>query len=478
MIAPVVDLSTGRARGTDLGGVHRYLGIPYAEDPVGVLRFAPPVPRGPWEGVRDATRPAATAQRLRFDPHPAIPEPIVAGTEVLHVDVWAPAEPADGAGHAVLVWFHGGGWESGSSHQPWFDGSSFARHGIVVVSVGYRLGVEGFTPLPDVPDNRGVLDWIAALRWVRDEIGAFGGDPARVTISGQSAGGGAVLCLLASSAADGLFHRAIACSPAMLRSPAATTPKGITAADLATGGRGAVDEFHRRLRRENPLKLPFRPRVGGEAVPVPPLEAIADGAGARVPLMIGATAAEFASVVDRIPGPALVPGAAVALRAQQVPVRGLGALARQSAGRSVRTSVGAVIDAASFHSTVAVTAEIRASVGAADARDDTDPADPAGPAPTWVYDFRWSAGRGAAHCADLPFFWNVPGAENVRDFLGEDPPGELVAAMHDSWVRFVRDGDPGFPAYARPDRRVRVWDSPPEDLDDGLAQVRAVWRPE
>lgn len=465
-----VTVSTGRVRGTDLGDVVRFLGIPYAEDPVGDLRFTAPVPRAPWAGVRDCTRPAATAQRLRFDPHPAIPEPIVPGTDILHVDVWAPAEGTDrlggsgerGTGHPVMVWIHGGGWESGSSHQPWFDGGSFARQGIVVVSVGYRLGVEGFTSLPDAPDNRGVRDWIAALEWVRDEIGAFGGDPGRVTVAGQSAGGGAVLTLLTSPLAKGLVHGAIAASPALLRSPAAPTPKGATAEALATGGRGAVDEFHRRLRKDNPFKLPFRPRIGDEAVPVPLLEAMADGAGAEVPLLTGSTATEFTGVVETIPGPALVPGAALALRAQQMPIKGLGALARQSVGRPIRRSVAAAIDAASFHSTVLGVAETRAATGAR----------------TWVYDFRWAAGRGAVHCSDLPFFWNVPHAENVVDFLGAQPPAELVDAMHASWVDFVTAADPGHPAYEPPTRRVRVWDDPASVADDGLARVRAVWRPE
>ena len=459
-------VSFGRLRGFDLGGVHRYLGVPYAEDPVGDLRFAPPRRRTPWSGLRDATRPAATAQRLRFDPHPAIPEPIVAGTDVLHVDVWAPGAPApDGAGHPVLVWIHGGGWESGSSHQPWFDGSSFARNGIVVVSVGYRLGVEGFTPLADAPDNRGVLDWIAALEWVRDEIGTFGGDPAAVTVAGQSAGGGAVLCLLASPLAAGLFRGAIAASPAMLRSAAAPTPKGTTAAALAAGGRGAVDELHRRLRRENPLRMPFRPSIGDEVLPTPILESLAAGAGADVPLLVGSTATEFTAVVEQIPGPALLPGAALALRAQQVPLSGLRALAKQSVGRSVRRSVAAAIDAASFHATVADVAETRAGRGAEQS------------APTWVYDFRYDGGRGAGHCADLPFSWGAPDAENVARFLGGTPPADLVAAMHASWVGFVRSGDPGFAPYSPPERTVRVWDDPPTVETDGLAAVRAVWRP-
>lgn len=454
-----VTLSTGRVRGTELGDVVRFYGIPYAEDPVGELRFASPVRRAPWDGVRDATRPAATAQRLRFDPDPAIPEPIVAGTDILHVDVWA---PATGSGHPVMVWIHGGGWESGSSHQPWFDGATFARRGIIVVSVGYRLGVEGFTPFPDAPDNRGMLDWIAALEWVRDEIAAFGGDPDRVTVTGQSAGGGAVLCLLGSPPAAGLFHGAIAASPAVLRAPATRPPKGITAEELAAGGRGAVDEFHRRLRRENQFTLPFRPVVGGETVPAPPLEAVAAGPSTSVPLFIGSTATEFEAVSDKLPGPALVPGAAFMAVSQQLPRQGLRALARQSNGRSLRRSVGAVIDAAAIHSTVARAAETRVAAGD----------------PTWVYDFCWTGGNGPRHCADLPFFWAVPDGENVERYLGAPPPAGLVEGMHDSWVDFVTTGDPGHPAYESPERLVMAWDDPPSQVADGLSAVRAVWWPE
>lgn len=481
-----VSLSTGHVRGSTRDGVSRFLGIPYAQDPIGELRFSAPVPRTPWVGVRDATRPAATAQRLRFDPDPAIPEPIVAGTDVLHVDVWAPApgpgspvadddadhaegdedpghpDPAEGSGYPVMVWIHGGGWESGSSNQPWFDGSMFARRGIVVVSVGYRLGVEGFTPFPDAPDNRGLLDWIAALEWVRDEIAAFGGDPGRVTVAGQSAGGGAVLCLLGSPPAEGLFHGAIAASPAVLRAPATYPPKGVTAASLAAGGRGVVDEFHRRFRKDNQFTLPFRPVVGGETMPLPPLEAVAGGTGTRVPLMVGSTAMEFDAVADRIPGPALVPGAAFIALTQQLPRGGIRALARQSSGRSLRRSVGAVIDAAAIHSTVARTAETRLAAGD----------------PTWVFDFRWAGGNGPRHCADLPFTWGVPDAENVERYLGAPAPVDLVRAVHDAWVGFVTRADPGFPAYTEPGRPVMAWDDPPVVLDDGLAAVRAVWWPE
>jgi len=185
------------------------------------------------------------------------------------------------------------------------------------------------------------------------------------------------------------------------------------------------------------------------------------GPGLGVPLLIGATATEFEGMVRTLPGAALVPGAAMILRSQALPVSGLRAIARQSLRRPLRRSVGAVIDAAAIHSTVVQAAETRAATGA----------------PTWVYDFRWSAGRGPVHCADLPFFWGVPDAANVRNFLGAGPPTDLVEGMHRSWVDFVRSGDPGSPPYELPGRRVRVWDDPPAVVDDGLAEVREVWCP-
>src|SRR5699024_759588 len=217
-----------------------------------------------------------------------------------------------------------------------------------------------------------------------------------------------------------------------------------------------------RLRRDNQLTLPFRPVIGGDLLPVPVLESVAVGDGAQVPLLIGSTATEFETIARSLPGPALLPGATMIAMSQDIPRAALRALARQSSRRSVRRSVGAVIDAATTHSTAT-----RAAEGRAAAR-----------APPWVYGFSWDAGGGPAPGADLPFFWGVPGAEDVERYLGAPAPHGLVDAMHESWVGFVTEGEPGFPAYEVPDRRVRVWDDPPSVVDDGLAAVREVWLPE
>ena len=203
-----VDTIAGRVRGrwrADAAGnaSAAFLGIPFGEPPVGERRFAAPVPHGPWEGVLDATAYAPTAQR--GDPGVTlIPEPSVPGDSTLNVNVFTPT-PSTDAALPVLVYIHGGGYFAGSPASPWYDGAAFNRDGVVTVSISYRLGFDGFGWIADAPMNRGVLDWLLALEWVRDNIAAFGGDPARVTIAGQSAGGGAVLTLLGMPSAQPLI---------------------------------------------------------------------------------------------------------------------------------------------------------------------------------------------------------------------------------------------------------------------------------
>ena len=162
-----------------------FLGVPYAAPPVGRDRFGPPKRHPHWEGTRDAGAFGATAPQATQE-FSLIPEPVVAGDDYLNLNVFTP-DPGS-AGLPVLVWIHGGGFFSGCSANPWYSGERFARDGVVLVSINYRLGPEGFLRLKDEGGNRAVLDWVAALEWIRDNVGAFGGDPANVTIAGQSAG--------------------------------------------------------------------------------------------------------------------------------------------------------------------------------------------------------------------------------------------------------------------------------------------------
>ncbi len=211
-MAAVVQTSHGKVRGRSRDGVTAFLGIPYAAPPFGPNRFRPPQPPEPWDGVRDAFEYGPTAPKPGY-PKPfnaLLPDPSIPGDDCLNLNVWTP-EPG-GSGLPVMVWIHGGAFRNGSGAVHVYNGHNFARDGVVCVTINYRLGVEGFANLPGAPLNRGLLDQIAALEWVRDNIAGFGGDPDQVTIFGESAGGMSVTTLLSLDL--GLFRRVIAQSGA------------------------------------------------------------------------------------------------------------------------------------------------------------------------------------------------------------------------------------------------------------------------
>ena len=208
--APEIDVHTsaGVLRGRREAGLAVFRGIPYAEPPVGALRFAAPVPVAGWPGVRPA---------ISFGPPPPQPSGFSSdateqegqGEDWLSLNIWSP-DPSPAAGLPVLVWIPGGAYVIGTSSLPEFDGGRLAAGGVVLVTLNYRLGIEGFAQIDGAPANRGLLDQVAALQWVQDNIRAFGGDADRVTMFGESAGGGSVAALLAMPRAAGLFRRAIA----------------------------------------------------------------------------------------------------------------------------------------------------------------------------------------------------------------------------------------------------------------------------
>lgn len=491
---------SGRVRGAwrgspgSPGASAAFLGIPFAEPPVGELRFAAPVPVAPWEGVRDALEFGATAQR--GDPGVTlIPEPSVPGESTLGVNVFTPApgRAATGAGLPVLVWIHGGGYVGGSPASPWYDGRAFNRDGVVTVTISYRLGFDGFGWIADAPANRGVLDWLLALEWVRGHIVAFGGDPGRVTIAGQSAGGGAVLTLLGMPRAQGLFHRAWAVSPATADVPAARaeavgrrlaalggvepTRTGLGAlpesrvlelqelATKADGGAGAGDG----LRSMIDDGLPWGPVVDGSLVPRPTRSSYAAGVGADVPLVLGSTDDEFAMAFRDAEA-----------RLRRVPAwlalgrMGLTGMARREwlranpevRRRGTAAVLGRYVSDRIFRAPV-VTAIAARTAGAA-------VADGAAAAGTWAYRFTWrSPAFGAAvHCLDVPFLFDCLADENVARIAGPTPPQELADAVHAAAVAFVRGEEPSWPRATGPHATARIFDVPVSTLDDAYASTR------
>jgi para-nitrobenzyl esterase len=220
VVGPVIDTGAGSIQGTRQGAADVFLGIPYAEPPVGERRWRPPVTARPWHGVRDGTHFASSCYQAPATPFgPFTPEFMTVGRvseDCLYLNVWTPTKRVGAL--PVMVWIHGGGFGGGSGSVPIYNGAYLAAKGAVVVTINYRVGAFGFLAHPSlsresasgVSGNYGLLDMIAALVWVRDHIGAFGGDPAKVTIAGQSAGAIAVNDLMVSPLATTLFSRAIA----------------------------------------------------------------------------------------------------------------------------------------------------------------------------------------------------------------------------------------------------------------------------
>jgi para-nitrobenzyl esterase len=320
--APVVEAPAGALRGEALDGVNAFRGIPYAEPPVKNLRWRAPVPAKRWQGVRDATRFGASCHQPPSRPGSlyAPAEMPVMSEDCLFLNVWAP-EGAQAA--PVFFWIHGGALSGGTSSDPMYDGAALARQGLVVVSINYRLGVLGYLAHPQLsgesPDgvsgNYGLLDQIEALRWVRDNIAAFGGDPGNVTIAGESAGALSVMYLMAAPPARGLFHKAIAQSAYMISMPALREIVHGTPSAEETGldlGRKLEIRGLPRLRAADPQELTVKAamagymplgNVDGKILPAQLVEVFDRGEQASVPLLAGFNEGEIRSLRFLLPPP-------------------------------------------------------------------------------------------------------------------------------------------------------------------------------
>ncbi|RZU23897.1 carboxylesterase/lipase family protein [Streptomyces sp. BK239] len=458
---PVVRTPYGAVRGRRESGVCVFRGIPYAAPPVGPRRFRPPVPPEPWDGVRDAGDFGPTAPKPPYSEAFAryLSDPVVPGDGCLNLNVWTPAPGAAGR-LPVLVWLHGGGLTRGASAAPVYDGRHFARDGTVFVSVNYRLGVEGYGLFPDAPANPGLRDQLAALRWVHESIEAFGGDPMRVTLAGQSAGAISVGALIAAPQAQGLFRRAVLQSGPpealprdkvrrMVRRMANRMRVPATAEAFAAVDREVLLGAQAETGRLSSPVLggpAFGIVVDGELVPRDPLQALVDGDAARdADLLMGWTSDEYRLW--------LVPGGLLD-RIDRLGAVGLaGAMARCHCGPEVPRGYRALHPEAGTAEIVGqmITDHLlrRPLQRLADAR----------PGSAYVYEFAWPSGRprlGACHALELGFVFETGDVPEAVKLAGEGAPRELADAMHGAWVRFASAGDPGWEAWG-PTHPVRVF---------------------
>jgi para-nitrobenzyl esterase len=473
-------------RGTSRGAVRTFLGIPYAAAPVGKLRFALPEPPAPWSGVRDATAPGPNAPQFirafpQLDVSPLIGEGWRSGDDYLALNVWAPVD--EQPGKPVIVFIHGGAFVLGSKDAPANDGSAFARDGIVCVAINYRMGIEGFLPIDGAPTNLGLRDQIAALGWVQRNAARFGGDPANVTVFGESAGAMSLACLVASPLARGLFRRAIVQSGhgSMVRpiEVAQRLTRKVakllrTTPDIAGFRAKSVAECVAALERvQRPTtRLDMRdgngrepayglsrflPVFGDDVLPAPPLELLAQGAGADIELLIGTNREEmnlyFVPTGIRRKLPRLL--AWYLLRKVEPQARPV--LAAYGMGSPGRRAGDVFTEA--LHDLVFRLPARRYADAHRGRR--------------YFYEFDWQspacAGElGACHGLELPFvFDTLATCTGPNGIAGTHPPAALADRIHGLWVRFARgEGLPWAP-YEASTRQVH-WLSLGETRTDAI----------
>jgi para-nitrobenzyl esterase len=439
-----VDVDTGGLVGADVAGVARFFGIPFAAPATGPLQFRRPQHAQPWRGAHAALEPAAAPPQER-NVGVGVRGATRIDTDCLYLNVFAPTAP--GSRRPVFVWIFGGGFLHGDAADPLFDGAQLARReDLIVVTANYRLGIWGFAPL--IERNVGVADQIAALQWIARNIAAFGGDPDNVTLAGESAGAMSVCNLLASPAARGLFHRAIAQSGAAgnvaTREQADETARVVReelGVEVDQADLGQLLAAQRAtLRRLRPLhhSAPLRPHVDGELLPVHPLTAAA--AAADVPLIIGMNRDEYRLYIRsslKLDDAALLAHLERRLRehgAADAQARAVQLLqdyrARPPDARNPNAALLADIE------TQLRFREPLLRYALARARN------------TWVYQFDWPSPAlrgwlGATHAMEVPFVFGNFELPPIAKFVGAGP--EATALSHQMmalWATFARHGRP------------------------------------
>lgn len=457
--------------GPVLGGPHpndpnciRFLGIPYAAAPYGENYMQAPQPHEKWVEPRACLTAPPTPQKRFFSDDATFKDPCIPGEEILNLSVFTPANRGSEL-LPVLVWIHGGGFKAGVAVNEVTDGRVFNQSGIVTVHVAYRLGVEGFGWIEGGADNRGFLDQQAALKWVQENIEAFGGDPRRVTIAGQSAGGGSVLAHLTCPSSQGLFSRAISQSgvlPPMSAAEArrrsemvfarlglenpnpqqlAQVADRVLEAEVATekelfaGWNGAADFVKGRLEHEPVSDLPFTPWIDGKILTTSIEDGVKAGIGADKPLLLTVTSEEFTDILQFIHQIVNVEDPVEVLAKGGFPGGQAGAeeyLRKYPRAQTTALILGQLVTDQMF-------IEFAKTIQAERDRQGCE---------TDYFRFDWCPGmddpevsvyqQWVRHSMDIPFAWGTADTPIGTDIVGKNYPKDLAQTLHSLWVNWVK----------------------------------------
>ena len=496
-MAAIAETTAGKIKGAEEDGLYVFRGIPYAAPPVGALRFRAPQPHPGWEGVRDAIDFGAIAPQIANDGLEELlgsfPQP--QSEDCLFLNIWTPG--IDRARRPVMVWIHGGGFTIGSGSEPYYAGATLADRGdVVVVTINYRLGALGFLHAPALGEtNFGMRDQVAALRWVRDNIANFGGDPDNVTIFGESAGGMSVATLMASPEAAGLFHKAIPQSGAGHHTMPLAVAEETGAAFLRRLGVAPDDldalralsveqileaqgemeaEMFAAIAEGGTAEMRFTPVVDGEFLTERAVDAVARGQSQAVSTLVGYLDDEWKLFTAMMPGDPPNEEDVVA-RLEGMGLDGRSAYDGYRAARLARSEPAEpadIADAAGGDQLFTIPA-----LRLADAQAAQQPA-------TFFYLFDWKSpaldgALGSCHALDIPFVFGT--YEDAAEFAGDGPEAaELSERVMDAWIAFARSGDPSteahqFPAYDAERRPQLVFGENIRVEYDWRAEERALW---